>query len=301
MKGTSTAMRAELGRSLARLALCWKVTKNTQVGSEVLTWTDHDVAIVDPVDGLTYEPIPGGSPSDIASDLSLQAGNVDVTAAAVEPNPTLESIRAGDWDYAAVDLFWLCWSDPSKGRHFLRTGTVGNLSAGLLDTKAEFRGLMQALSQSIVDKAQAACRHRFGSGGYLLGGCNNDGTTDPDDFKVEGTLDAINADGTVLQSSAFVELSPPPAGGAGSFGWGKIRIDDGPNAGRIRDIKASSDGEITLQLPFPRVLTAGVAFTAFYGCDGLFATCRHTYDNTHNFDGEKDLPGLDKVSQVARK
>lgn len=303
MKGTSVAMRAELRGSLARLALCWKITKNTQLGSAVLTWTDHDKAIVDPTDGLTYTPVPGGSQSDVQSDLSLAADNLTITSALVAPAPTMDSIRAGDWDYAAIDLFYLCWADPSKGRHFLRSGTVGRLSAGLAESQIEFRGLLQYLAASVVDLTQPGCRHRFADGSYLMGGCNNEGTVNPGDYQVTGTLDAVEPVNQVhLESTAFVELSPPPAGGSGSFAWGWIRIDDesSPNHGRIRDIKASVDGAIVIQEPFPYTLAEGTTFVAQYGCDGLGDTCRNTYDNYNNFDGEEWLPGTDKMLQVGR-
>lgn len=302
MKGTPVAMRAELGRSLASVAKCWKLTKNDQLGDEVLTLTEHDKAIPDPTDGLLYVPIPGGAQSDIASDTALTAGNLNVVTAQSERNPTLDSIRAGDWDYATIELFFLCWADPSKGRHYLMTGNTGRMSTALAESQTEFRGLLQYLSASIGNLTQPGCRHRLADGGYLMGGCNNDGTINPASFQVTGTLDAVSADGLTLESTAFVELSPPPAGGAGSFAYGWVRIEDesSPNNLRRRDVKLSIDGEVTLQEPFPYTLTPGLTFRAQYGCDGLGDTCRETYDNYVNFSGEEHLPGTDKMVQVGR-
>lgn len=302
MKGTSTAMKAELGARTARYARCVKLQRRAASGGGTLTFTEHDQALVDPVDGLTYAPWPGAAASDVASDVSLQAGNVNLTAAMVSPNPTFASMVAGDWDYAQAEVFYLCWSDPSTGRHFLKAGTVGELSSGLSASSAEIRGLIQLLSQSVVDVTQPSCRHRRGDGSFHMGGCNNDDTTSDDDYKVEGTLSDVSADGVTLESAAFVELGTPPAGGAGSFAWGRIVIDDvtSENNGRHADIKASAAGQVTLHLPFPYPLAVGTAFVAYYGCDGLRDTCIDTYDNLNNFDGEPDLPNLDKTIAVAR-
>lgn len=302
MKGTSTAMKAELGSHTATLARCVKLRRRDASGGGVMTFTEHDQPLVDPVDGLTYVPWPGAATTDVASDVSLQAGNLNLQAAMVAPNPTFDSMIAGDWDFAWAEVFYLCWADPTKGRHFLKAGNVGELSAGLSASSAEIRGLIQRLSQSVVDVTQPSCRHRLGDGGYLMGGCNNDDTINPEDFMVEGDLTGVSEDRIYLDSDAFVELPTPPAGGAGSFSWGRIVIDDpdSENNGRIAEIKQSVAGSILLHLPFPYPLAEGTHFKAYYGCDGLRDTCINTYDNIYNFDGEPDQPNLDKTVAVAR-
>lgn len=296
MKGTSTAMKAHLAGSMTTLALCWKVTQ--RASGAVMTWTDHDEPVTDPTDGLTYMPVAGGSQSDVVADLSMQAANLNVTAAAEAPNPTLDSVRAGDWDYAAVEMFYLCWSDPSKGRHFLRSGTIGQVSVGLSESSVEVRGMLQALTQSIGDLTQPGCRHRLGDGSYLMGGCNNDGTIDPLYYSVTGTVDAVSTDGVEIDISEVVEGSPAQAGGI--YAWGRLEALDGANAGRSADIKMSVTGTVFLHMPFPYTLTAGTAVRVYEGCDGKRETCITRFNNIFNFDGEPFLPGTDKMIQVAR-
>lgn len=298
MKGTSTAMRLEMAKPLARLALCWKVTQRTEVGGAIMTWTDHDAPITDPVDGMIYMPVAGGSQSDIQADTSMQAANVNVTAANEAPNPTLQSVIAGDWDYARVIMFFLCWADPSKGRHILRSGTIGQVSVSLAESNVEIRGMLNALSQSIGDLTQPGCRHRLGDGAYLEGGCNNDGTIDPEYYSVPGTVTGVSEDGLEIEIDEVTEGSPPTPGGM--YAWGRLKVFDGPNAGRSFDIKRSEPGKIYLHLPAPYAITIGTAVQVFEGCDGRRETCIERFHNINNFDGEPFLPGTDKMIQVAR-
>lgn len=300
MKDTPSAMRAVLAASVGKLVRCIKIVQQDRFGGATLTFTEHDAPLVDDTDGLTYVPLAGGAVSDVASDVSLQAGNLSVTTAMDDPNPTFASIVAGDWDNAYVEVFYLYWPEPSRGRHVLKGGNIGEVSTALSSSTTEIRGIIQRLTQSIVDVTQPSCRHRFGDGSQWMGGCNNDGTMSPDDWNVTGTLSGVSADGVELSSSAFVELSPPPAGGAGSFAWGRVVLTSGDNAGRVGEVKASESGKVRLHLPFPYPVTAGTSFVAYYGCDGLRDTCINTFDNFLNFDGEPDLPNLDKTIAVAR-
>lgn len=298
MKGTPLAMLLELASPVPRLALCWKVTQREDVGGAVMTWTDHDVEVPDPTDGLTYQPVAGGSQSDIVADVSMQAANLNVTAAAEAPNPTLDSVRAGDWDYARVEVFFLCWADPSKGRHFLRYGNIGQVSVGLSESSVELRGLLNALAQSLGDLTQPGCRHRLGDGAYLEGGCNNDGTIDPEYYSVTGTVSDISADGVDVDIDEVTAGSPTTASGA--YAWGRLKALGGLNAGRSMDIKVNITGRVQLHLPFPFPLLIGTPVQVYEGCDGLRETCIARFNNINNFDGEPFLPGTDKLMQVAR-
>jgi uncharacterized phage protein (TIGR02218 family) len=290
MKGTPLDMLIEMAAPVPRLALCWKVTQ--AVGGAVMTWTDHDVPILDPVDGLTYQPVPGGSQSDIEADVSMQAPNLNIYAAAELPNPTTDTVRAGDWDYARALVFNLCWADPSKGRHILKGGTIGQVSVGLTESSVEIRGLLQAIAQSSGDLTQPGCRHRLGDGGPGMGGCNNDGTIDPAYYSVTGTVTDVTAGGTVLEIPEVFE--------AGLYAWGRVLALDGANEGRSADVKSNVVGSVTLHLPFPWALEVGASVQVFEGCDGARETCINRFNNILNFDGEPWLPGPDKMVQVAR-
>ena len=297
MKGTPSDMLDELAGP-SRLAICYKLVPRL---GDPLTVTAHDAPLLDPVDGLTYVPIPGGGQSDVATDISATADNLNVEGAAVAPYPTMDSVRAGDWDYARALVFYLCWADPTKGRHILRSGRIGEVSTGISSFNMEIRGLVQVLTTSIVNLTQPGCRHRFGDDL-----CNLDGNTDPENWKIEGVVEYVDLDGngnTVIHSSSLVEggSSSAPAQAGGNFAHGYIRMEDGDNAGRIADIKRSMDGEVVLELPFPYAVEIGESFTAYYGCDGLRETCVNRFDNIHNMDAEPFMPGTDKLIRVARR
>lgn len=298
MKGTSIAMRMELAAG-SRIARCYKITPEH---GDPITVTDHDRDIVDPTDGLTYTPLAGGSQSDVTGDTSLAAGTVEVRGAATTPYPTLETIVAKDWDNARILLFYICWADPSKGRHIQRAGTLGECSTMMSEFSAEFRSLLGTLVQTVGEVAQLSCRWTFGEGVPGEWGCNADGTTDPEDFMVEATVDAVEQGGIRIEASELAEV--PNAGSSGTYAFGYILIIDDPdspkNNDRRADVKFSEDGAVLLHEPLPYPLSVGTTFKAYQGCNGLREVCRDRFSNIHNHNGEAWAPGPDKVMAVAR-
>lgn len=90
-------------------------------------------------------------------------------------------------------------------------------------------------------------------------------------------------------------------GDAGYFDGGVITFTSGANVGLSMEVRDYKAGQWTLQLPMPYVILAGDTYTMKAGCDHSFGTCRDKFDNTINFGGFPDFPGVDKLIQVERR
>mgnify|MGYP006935484015 CR=1 FL=1 len=93
----------------------------------------------------------------------------------------------------------------------------------------------------------------------------------------------------------------PFGGTQGAFDYGLITFTSGENAGLSMEIKSYVPGQFVLQLPMPYPCVEGDEYTAIRGCNKAFATCRDTYDNVLNFQGEPHIQGTDKLIQVGQQ
>jgi hypothetical protein len=90
----------------------------------------------------------------------------------------------------------------------------------------------------------------------------------------------------------------PLGGASGYFDFGLMTMTSGAASGFAREVRAYVPGQWTLELPFPYALAVGDAYSMTPGCDKAFDTCKNRYNNVTHFQGEPDLPGIDKVGEV---
>jgi len=90
----------------------------------------------------------------------------------------------------------------------------------------------------------------------------------------------------------------PLGGSSGTFDYGLMRMESGPNAGFEREVRAYIEGQWTIELPFPYAVNVGDSYSMTQGCDKSFDACLNKFNNVTHFQGEPDLPGIDKISQV---
>ncbi len=296
VKTISIALKAHMALGETSLVTCLRLSQ-VNVGSPTITlgFTEHDKELI--VDGLTFKPPAGTNPTDVVSSSDMAVDNVDVRGVLDDDAITADDVRAGRWDYATAELFMVNWADLTQGKLYQRYGDIGQISVGRGTVDSEVRGLMQRYSTSIGKLSQPGCRHALGDAGCqvdLSGEAGGSPSGSPViSLTVSGTIDSVSSDGITLTDSARTEES-------GFFQYGVITILAGINAGLKMEVKAYVPGTITLQLPFPDALTAGVAYSMHAGCDLLHDTCRDRFDNIVNFDGEWALPGNDAMIQVAR-
>lgn len=194
MKTISVAMASHIVQETTSLCMCWRVTR--QDGA-VLAFTNLDRDLV--FDGDTYEAASGYTPSETQTNSELNPDMADIEGLLVSPSITEDDLRAGLWDFAAVEIFRVNYDDPTMGRIWQRVGHLGEVTLDRAQFKATLAGLLQAYSTSILELTSPGCRANLGDAR-----CKVDLTP----FTVTGTIEAANVDGVTLYDSARVEAGP---------------------------------------------------------------------------------------------
>lgn len=207
-------------------------------------------------------------------------------------------IRAGVYDYATFKLYQVNWSDLSQGHILLRSGTIGEVTIDQngLSFATEFRGLGQALRQSICEKDSLACRAIFGSqpegdstGGQVVarGWCGFDAQS----LLESGSVTAVGAENTLTFT-----VSPFPHV-ADYLNPGVVTFITGLNAGRTYEVDTNTaGGEITLSYEADFPIHLGDSLEYRPDCSKLARDsdkgCLHWFGNewTLHFRGEPDIP-----------
>ena len=216
-------MLAHVNTELTSLASCW--TLYLKDGA-VLRITDHDVDIE--YVGETYLASVGVSRTAMQATSTMAVDNMDLAGMIDNDQIKDEELRAGRYDGAKVECVLVNHEDPDLyGEIKLRKGTLGEVRtdpiAGQYET--EFRGLLDAFTQSATNTYQSECRVDLGSTkcgvvldapgverstSYLVGDlvtvaedpkgvqyvCTTSGTTDATPPTYNDTIGASTVDGT---------------------------------------------------------------------------------------------------------
>lgn len=111
----------------------------------------------------------------------------------------------------------------------------------------------------------------------------------------------LSADTTSLPVYVSGGLMTPLGSDSGYFDYGKITFTSGLCNEFSMEIKSYVPGVFILELPMPYAVAIGDTYTVTAGCNKFFTTCVGTFANGVNFRGEKDLPGLDKLTGVGKQ
>ena len=282
MKDISVSLAAHLAQEVTTLASCWKLTRRDGV---VLGFCDHDKDIV--VDGVTYQAQTGFTPSAVQNSGDLRVDNMDMEGMLAAGSLLEADIRAGLYDFAAIDVFMVNYMDVNQGTLRLRRGWLGEVAFGQHAFVAEVRGLTQRLSQSVGELYSASCRATLGDGRCKV------------DLAAHTVTGTVSAAGSLL---GFVDSGQGEA--SGLFSFGKITFSSGANAGLSMEVKeyvfqTGIGGEFTLVLPLPYALQVGDGYQVTKGCDKTLGICSGRFDNVANFRGEPLVPGLDRMLETA--
>jgi uncharacterized phage protein (TIGR02218 family) len=275
MRTLSVALAAHLAGETTTLARLWKVTRTD---ATVFGFTDHDQDLA--VGGVTYQAATGYTASAVRATLGLAVDNLEVQGVLDSASLTVDDIRAGVWDYAAVEVLLVNWADVSMGTATLAKGKLGRIRDGRASFVAELRGLSQHLQQPIGRLYMPACDADLG------------------DARCGVTLAAFTVTGavtTVISKRTFYDSSRMEADGY--FDAGLLTWTTGNNAGLSMEVKEYlvSVGSVGLQLPMPFTVQVGDEYSMSAGCNKAQATCIGTFGNGVNFQGFPHLPGLHRL------
>ncbi len=289
MKTLSTALAAHYAGNAHSLATLWKITRADGL---VFGFTDHDQPLTH--SGTTYTPSSAYDASAVNTSAELNVDNMETAGVLDADGITAADLEAGLWDGAAVEIVEVNWRDLSMGENVLRVGTLGEVERNGPTYRAELRGLMHALQNSVGRIVKPACDADLGDAR-----CTVDLDGSPG-YSTAGTV-ASAASARVFDSTSAAVL----AFATGYFDYGTVRWTSGLNAGLRMEIKShtytgspGTDATLTLQLAMPYAIGGGDAFVLQPGCDKTKATCIAKFNNLVNFRGFSFVPGQDKVLLV---
>lgn len=273
MKTQSAALAAHRAGGTTTLACCWKITRRD---GQVFGFTsvDQDITFA----GQLYQAATGFTPSAMQANADLSVANLEVTGMLDAASITEADLLAGRWDGAAVEIFEVNYKDLTMGRMILRTGTLGQVTAGRVAFHAELRGLTQQLQQPVGSVYAAACDATFGDARCGLNAVA---------LQVVGTVTTVTDRRTFGTALGNV---------ADYFGAGLILWNTGANAGLSMEVRDFGSGGFILVQQMPFAVAVGDTFTATPGCrHRRTEDCVGKWANVVNFRGFPDLPQNDLV------
>lgn len=270
MKGASAGLATHLAGELTTLATCWKITRRD---GQVLGFTTHVQDLV--VSGITYLSAIGAyTATTIRTSSDMAVDNLDVDAIFDSTTLSELDLQAGKYDFAQVEIFQVNYADLTQGVLKLRRGWLGEVASHGHYFKAELRGLMQALQQTIGRVYGKRCDANLG------------------DARCTVSLAGITLSGSVTSVASRQQFNGTvvPSRRGGLLVW-----TSGANAGFKMEVQSVGGSTIALILPFGYDIAVGDAYTVYPGCDKLLSTCKAVFSNVVNFRGFPYIPGPDKA------
>ena len=275
MKLLPPALQARLSGGVTTLCYCWRVTRHD---GTIMGFTEHDRDVV--AAGTTFLAGSGFTASRIEQSLGLA---VDALSSA---GISEADILAGRYDDAAVDLYWVDWSDPATFV-LISSGNLGEVKREGLAFSAELRALAQRLNQKIGSTYSRQCEATLGDARC----------------KVDLTRPQYSAAVTLTSGSSGRVLVAAGLSGFASdwFTDGTLTFATGANAAIPFEVKAhrrtSGIDQLELWLPPPFPAAVGDAGTVVAGCRKTLAVCVSKFGNIANFRGFPHIPGADAVTR----
>lgn len=287
-KSIVAAAQARLDGANPRMATAWIIVlKNGQV----LRFTSHDKNKT--FDGQVDEAMnPLTTPTGIAVDGTylaaggyragaLQQGsdgrvdNMQIVARLDASAITERDLQGGLYNGAEVFLFNYFWDDTSIPVIPITRGYFGEFSARRGEAVIEFRELQAALHQRTGRVVMAPCDADLG------------------DARCKVNLAALTVAGSVSSSADRSHFVGSTSGAADYFRFGVVTWTSGDNTGLQMEVKSHSGTSFELFAAMPYKIKSGDNYTVSPGCDKSLETCRDTFDNVPNHQGEPDVPGAD--------
>lgn len=256
------------------LALCWRIERRDGVA---VALTDHDRDIQ--VDGVTYRAAPGMTPSAIVRAEGLDPDTMEVAGALGGAAFRRDDLLAGRWDGARGVMSAVDWSDPSVPSVPLGEGTIGEVELRDHGFTAELRGAQSALERPVTEATSPACRAALG------------------DMRCRVAMAGRRRVARVTAVAGEVVTVDQGEPVANAYGDGQLRWIGGANSGVTSAVERSDGDTVTVRMPPPFAVRAGVLIELVEGCDKRLATCATRFANVVNFRGEPYLPGIDLLTR----
>lgn len=279
VKVLSPELQTHLNGRATKMVHCWKVTRND---GTVQGFTDHDNDLI--FGGVTYEAATGFTASQFSASMGLAVDNMEIEGALSSASINENDLAAGHYDNAAVEVYWVNWSNVSQ-RHIINKGYIGEVKRHGVMFSAEMRGLSNALQQKIGRKYQRYCNAIVGDARC---GINLNNAT----YKGTGTVDSVSSN-RAFTATGLTDFSDD------WFTAGMVNWSTGNNANSSMEVKLHdyTSGIVTIELwqPMPLDIAVTDTFTITVGCKQDAGTCNSKFSNIVNFRGFNLIPGPDML------
>ena len=275
------AFMSHLQSGTTTLCRAWAVTRRDGLR---LGFTDHDRDLT--FAGLRFAAGSGLSAQALEQGNGLAVDNSEALGLLNSEAIAEEDLRAGRYDGAEVQCWWVNWADVNLRRMLFR-GTLGEVRRSGGGFRAELRGLSEALNQLQGHCYQAGCT-------AILGDARCGVDLDQPGYAQTLAIDSV-ADGKRLQFTTLSGFED------GWFERGRAQVLSGEASGLVGVIKADRAlgageenlREIELWQDLNGRLRPGDLVRLEAGCDRREETCRLKFDNFLNFRGFPHIPGED--------
>jgi uncharacterized phage protein (TIGR02218 family) len=276
-RSLSLAQQQALDDSATQLCTLWLITRADDVE---LRLADYDVPV--DADGQTWLPNGSTERSAIGLGDGLRADNLDISGILEADQITAADLLSGRYDYAAI-VVSVGFANLALPSIPIVAGRFGEVTEDNGQYKVQVNDLAQALQASIGESTSAACRADFGDAR-----CQASLATWRDTYTLASVTDA----------RTLVLTGPAQITAPATYANGLLEVMDGPAAGLQMEVRSWTSGTLTLglYLPLPIAPEAGDTVRVTTGCDKSLATCRDTFANSINFQGEPHVPGIDSLA-----
>lgn len=275
-------MITHIAQGQTTLTTCLKLTL---LDGTVLGITEHDQDFV--FSGVTYLAEAGFTKMNLSDKSNGNASTMQLKGMIDGVYITADDIRSRRFDYAAIEVFMVNWSDLTQGRILLLTGKLGVFRINEFEFAVDLYGLAYRLTQTGGELLSRDCRVDFGSPRCAPGGALADSTT-IDSLMQSGTVSSTDGYKTIVVTG-ISDLGKPLDGGL-------ITWLTGNNANL--SIEAShvdfGTSTITLYLKTFLPIQGGDTFKIQPSCDKSIQACTF-WNNAVNFQAEPNVPGDDAL------
>jgi uncharacterized phage protein (TIGR02218 family) len=278
-------------QEVTTLCYLWRIIRQDGM---ILGFTNFDQNLT--IDGLTFEAAVGFNPSQIATDSSSSANNVELTSFFDSSAIAEADLVAGKYDFAEVQVYIVNYLDlpasltesPPKFCYLLR-GRLGEITNNGRGFTAECRAWSDQLNQEIGSLVSKTCRYDLG------------------DSRCTVNLAAFSHDCTVVGvvdlQQLYLSTNAPTTDGY--FNDGYLIFTSGDLTDVRRQIMYSNPTRLLfLWEPLPQSPEIGDQLTVVAGCDKTVDACEDKFNNLINFGGEHGggnyMPGADEIISGVR-
>lgn len=278
MRDCPVDLAADLDSDCTTLCRLWRVTRTD---GTVLRFTDAVRPVV--VAGQTYRSDISFTTSAIQTTTAASSQNVTMTVVMGSDGISETGLRAGIFTDALGEVFYCNYAAPAHGVMEIFAGTFGQvvISDKLRATIDLIPVSVSATGGSLaVESYCATCRNSWGDPI-----CNKDGTTNPNDFKVDFTVTAVPSVFTFIDTANLTQADQ-------HWTQGTVLWTGGNNIGQASSIASSNQTakSVSLSSTLLKPILVGDTGSVFPGCARDRPTCKTKYNNLVNYRGEPDVP-----------